>query len=267
MQSKINKRLTIAYGGLVVLPLIIIVLYLLLFAHDRFSSESTVLVKQVGEATTTDTSGLTALLGVANTSSEDANILKTYITSRDMIEKLDKVLNLRKEFAVSGDPIFSLNKDAPIEDVIKYFNDRVVVNLDEKTMMLDVSSQGFTPQFSLKLNQEILNQSDTFINHISQSIATEQLIYAEKQLTDATTKLNHARDALLAYQNKNRMFDPETQAQAVSVLVATLQGNLAQLRTEERTLLSYLNPDAPQVVAIRSQIESVQKQIDDENAK
>lgn len=267
MQSKKNKRIAIAYAGFVVLPLAVIISYLSLFAKDRYESDATILVKQVGETAATDTSGLTALLGVSNTSSEDANILKTYISSRDMVEKLDQKLNLRKAFEVQGDPFFSLNKNATIEDLVDYYNSRITVNLDDKTMMLDVSAQGFTPQFSLLLNQEILRQSEAFINDISQNIAQEQLKFTEKQLIEASANLKKSRDNLIAYQNQHKMFDPQAQAQAVSTIVATLQGNLAQLRTEERTLLSYLNPDAPQVVAIRSQIESVQKQIDDENAK
>lgn len=267
MQSKINKQVALAYGGFVLLPLIITVLYLGFFAKDRYLSEATILVKQVGETTTTDTPGLTALLGVANTSAEDANILKTYITSRDMVEKLDQKLNLRKAFNVQGDPFFSLNQDATVEELVEYFNSRVTVTLDEKTMMLYVTSQGFTPQFSLLLNQEILRQSENFINDISKNIAKEQLAFSEKQLVEASAHLKKSRDAVIQYQNQNKIFDPQAQAQAVSTIVAGLQGNLAQLRTEERTLLSYLNPEAPQVVAIRSQIASVQKQIDDENAK
>ena len=53
----------------------------------------------------------------------------------------------------------------------------------------------------------------------------------------------------------------------VNQVIATLQGQLSTLRTEERQLLSYLNPEAPQVVSLRSQINSVEKQIKDEQAK
>ena len=119
-------------------------------------------------------------------------------------------------------------------------------------------------------NTPLIQELDAALNTTSTSLSDLQAEYvrlAEKQVADATQKLNQSRDALLAYQNKNEMFDPETQAKAVSTIVASLQGNMAQLTTEERTLLSYLNPDAPQVVAIRSQIAAVQKQIDDENAK
>jgi capsular polysaccharide transport system permease protein len=206
-------------------------------------------------------------LGVPNTSTEDSHILKEYLVSRDMVEKLDKALNLRREFTVVNDPVFALKKDATIEELVEYFNQVVKVDLDEKTMMLQVSSQGFSPDFSLKLNRELLKQSDTFINDISQNIAMEQQTFAEKQLVESTVQLKQARDTLLDYQNKNEIFDPELQARAVATLVSGLQANLAQLKTEQRTLMTYLTAEAPQVIALKSQIESLEKQIETESAK
>lgn len=267
MRIKQNRKLLIAYTSVVLLPLVVTMSYLGIFAKDRYQSTSILLVKQVGEATVSDGGGLGALLGVVNTSTEDSNILKEYMTSRDMVEKIDKRLNLRRAFTQVGDPVFSLSKDANIEELVEYFKNIVKIKLDEKTMMLDLSSEGFSPEFSLKLNQVLLEESDAFINSISNDIALGQQKFAQKQLDDATVQLQKTRNALLDYQNTNQTFDPLIQAQALAALVSGLQGNLAQLRTEERTLLSYLNPEAPQVVAIRSQIESVKKQIDDENAK
>ena len=206
MQSKINMRLFIAYSSFVLIPLLVIILYLTLFAKDRYESSSVILVKQVSDSTLPDTNGLTALLGVPNTSTEDSHILKEYIISRDMVEKLDHSLNLRKEFNVAKDPIFALKKDATIEELVEYFN--------------KVSSQGFSPEFSLKLNQALLKQSDAFINDISQNIAMEQQKFAEKQLVDSTLQLKQARDTLLDYQNKNEIFDPELQAKAVATLIS-----------------------------------------------
>ena len=268
MRSITNKHLALSYIGIVIVPILLIIFYLCFFAKERYLSQSTLLVKQVGDVANVDaTSGLSALFGVSNTSSEDAHILSSYITSRNMVETLNKKLNLRQAFVVKADPLFSLNSDASIEDLVDYYNQRVKVDLDEKTMMMSVSTQGFTPDFALLLNQEILKNSEVFINSLSQGIAKEQLTFAENQLTDSKQQLEQARDTLLDYQNRNQMFDPQAQAQAVATLVAGLEANLAQLRTEERTLLSYLNPEAPQVVAIRSQIEALQKQINDEKAK
>lgn len=267
MQSKKNKRLLIAYSSFVLIPLLVIVIYLAAFAKDRYESSSVLLVKQVSDSAVPNTNGLTALLGVPNTSTEDSHILKEYLVSRDMVEKLDKALNLRKEFTVAKDPVFALKKDATIEELVEYFNQAVKVELDEKTMMLHVSSEAFSPEFSLKLNRELLKQSDAFINDISQNIAMEQQIFAEKQLLESTVQLKQARDTLLDYQNKNEIFDPELQARAVATLVSGLQANLAQLKTEQRTLMTYLTAEAPQVIALKSQIESLEKQIETESSK
>lgn len=267
MFNKFNKSLFISYSFIVLLPLLILILYLDFFAKDRFESSSILLVKQVAETQVSDAGGLGALLGVSNTSREDAQILKEYITSRDMVEKLDKNLNLRKAFHAQKDPIFALSEDASIEELVEYFNKVVKIDLDEQTMMLHVSSQGFSSEFSLKLNKEVLRLSDNFINDISKNIAQEQQIFAEKQYFEATQQLDEARQAVLSYQNENEIFDPVLQAQAVATLVSGLQSNLAQLKTEERTLLSYLTPEAPQVVALRSQIESVDEQIKTQSNK
>jgi capsular polysaccharide transport system permease protein len=267
IKNILNKKIAVIYGGTVILPFFLIVLYLAIFANDRYVSSSILMVKQVSDTPVVDTSGVAALFGTMNTSGEDANVLKEYINSRDMVEKLNQELNLKQAFKATKDPVFALPKDAAVEDLVKYFNRVVQVELNEKTMMLEVSSQGFSPEFSLILNKAILKNSENFINEISQSIAEEQQKFAEKQLSEATIQLKKARDDLLAYQNKNEIYDPEVQAKAVATIIASLQGNLAQLKTEERTLLGYLNSTAPQVIAIRSQIASVETQISNENSK
>ena len=266
--AKNNRSTLFAYILMVFLPAVIIIFYLLFFAKDRYVTESTVVVKQVGEVSAEANTGLGALLGVSTTSTEDAQFLKAYIQSRDLIEILDRELDLRGAFQEEGlDPVFELPADASMEELVEYYNKRVKVNLDEQTMLLSITTEGFTPAFSLKLNQSILDESEKFINDVSQRIAKDQLVFATDQLNEALENLTQSRESLIGYQNANQMFDPQAQAMAVAQIVNQLESNLAQLRTEERTLLSYLNPTAPQVVALKSQISSVEKQIQDEKSK
>ena len=264
-----NKRHTlIAYILLVILPLTFVVFYLLVFAQARYVTNSTVVVKQVAEVSAPNNTGLGALLGVSNTSMEDVQFLRAYIQSRDLVEKLDQQLNLRKAFIGNNkDPIFELSEDATQEELVAYYNKRVQVDLNEITHLLVITTEGFTPEFSLKLNQAILKESELFINDVSQRVARDQLTFSQEQLAESLAHLTQAREDLISYQNQNQIFDPQAQAMAIAQIVNTLESNLAQLRTEERTLLSYLNPTAPQVVALRSQIDAVAKQISDEKAK
>ena len=254
--------------GLVILPWVLIIFYVMTLAHPRYISTADVVVKQVSDTAVPSAGGLSALLGVNSTSKEDATYLTEYILSNDMIKRLDQRFHFRDAYYVDGrDPIYELAPDATQEELLEYFKDRVHINLDEQSYVLTVTTEGFSPEYALQLNQAILKESEQFVNRISQQVAQDQLSFAETQLKEAEDRLNSSKEQLLNYQNENEIFDPQANAQLVNQLIGSLQAQLASLRTEERQLLSYLNPDAPQVVSLRSQISAVEEQIAQEQTK
>ena len=271
MSTKLkNKRkLTgiLLFSGLVIVPWFVIAGYTLLLTNPRYVSTSNVVIKQISEQGAAST-GISALLGVNNTNREDALYLTEYILSDDMIDKLDKEFKFRKNYRVTGsDFINEIKSDATQEELREYFKRRVSVSLDELSYVLTLTTEGFEPEYTLRLNRAILAESEQFVNSISKRAADEQLAFVVSQVGEAEERLNHAKKRLLDYQNTNEIFDPQTNAQIVNQVIAGLQGQLSSLRTEERQLLSYLNPEATQVVSLRSQISAVEKQIKDEQAK
>lgn len=271
MSTKLkNKRKftnILLFGGLVVVPWFVIVGYTLLLTNPRYVSTANVVIKQVSDQSAAVT-GISALLGANNTNREDALYLTQYILSDDMIDTLDKEFKFRENYRVTGsDFINEIKADATQEELRAYFKKRVSVSLDEISYVLTLTTEGFDPEYTLKLNRAILAQSERFVNNISKQAADEQLAFVTSQVGEAEERLNLAKKRLLDYQNKHEIFDPQTNAQIVNQVIASLQGQLSSLRTEERQLLSYLNPEAPQVVSLRSQISAVEKQIKDEQAK
>lgn len=267
LKNKRNRSAIILFILVVVLPWIAISAYTLVLAHPRYVSTSDVVIKQVSEQGVSAT-GISSLLGVNNTNREDALYLTKYILSNDMIDKLDAEFKFREAYHVNGsDFINEIFADATQEELHRYFKKRVSVSLDELSYVLTVTTEGFEPEYALRLNQAILRESEQFVNQISKNTASEQLAFVTTQAADAEQKLNDAKKAVIDYQNQNEIFDPQLNAQMVNQVIGTLQGQLSSLRTEERQLLSYLNPEAPQVVSLRSQIRSVEKQIKDEQAK
>lgn len=254
--------------GLVILPWVLVIYYVMTLAHPRFVSTADVVVKQVSDSGVPTGGGLSALLGVNSTSKEDATYLTQYILSNDMVKRLDDKFKFRDAYYVDGsDPIYEIDPDATQEDLLEYFKKRVHIDLDEQSSVLTVSTEGFAPKYAYALNKAILGESEQFVNRISQEVARDQLVFAETQLEESENRLNDAKEQLLAYQNTNEIFDPQANAQIVNQLIGSLQGQLSSLRTEERQLLSYLNPDAPQVVSLRSQIKAVEEQISQEQTK
>ena len=78
-----------------------------------------------------------------------------------MLAALDKQLNFREAFSHSGlDFLNHLSKDETAEGFLKYYKDRINVSYDDKTGLLNIQTQGFSPEFALKFNQTVLKESE-----------------------------------------------------------------------------------------------------------
>ncbi|MCD4483019.1 hypothetical protein LQR31_00820 [Chromobacterium vaccinii] len=254
---------------LIALPLLLTSLYFATLSQDRYVSEAKVVVKR-GADDKASSLDLGALLGGGvSTLREDAMLLQQYIRSSDMLTRLDQALNLKQAFGqpAGWDWFYRLPSDAVREDFLDYYRNRVDVQFDDKTSLLVIRSQGFTPEFAQKLNRAILAESERFINELSHKISREDMAFAQREVDSAYTELSRAREKLLAYQNRNGLIDPHAQAQAAGQLVAELEGKQAQMEAELRNLQSYLQSDSPQVVSARNALDALKTQIVHEKAK
>ena len=245
---------------IILAPMAVLLIYLAIFSQPRYMSESKVAIKRSDDLNSGSLNfGL--LLGASNPSSADIN-------SPDMLAALDKQLNFREAFSHSGlDFLNHLSKDETAEGFLKYYKDRINVSYDDKTGLLNIQTQGFSPEFALKFNQTVLKESERFINEMSHRIARDQLAFAESEMEKARQRLDASKAELLSYQDSNNVLDPQAQAEAASTLVNTLMGQKIQMEADLRNLLTYLREDAPQVVSARNAIQSLQAQIDEEKSK
>lgn len=249
-------------------PMALLLIYLVIFSQPRYMSESKVAVKRPNEI---DSSSLNVglLLGASNPSSaEDSLYLKEYINSPDMLMALDKRLNFHQAFSQSGwDLFFHLSADATTEAFLDYYRSRISIAYDEKSGLLDIQTQGFTPEFAQAFNLAVLKESERFINELSHRISREQMQFAEEELRQTRQRLNESKRQLLAYQNNNNVLDPAASAEAATTLVNTLIAKKIEMEANLRNLLTYLRADAPQVVSTQNAIKALQAQIDEEQSK
>lgn len=252
----------------ILIPMALLLIYLAIFSQPRFMSESKVAIKRASDI---DGSSLNIglLLGAANPSSaEDALYLKEYISSPDMLATLNKQLDFHAAFSHSGwDFLNHLGQQQTTERFLQYYRDRINVAYDDKSGLLNIQTQGFSPEFALRFNQAVLKQSERFINELSHRIARDQLDFAEAEMDKARQRLDSSKAEMLAYQNSHNVLDPQASALAASTLVNTLMGQKIQMEAELRNLLTYLRDDASQVVSARNAIQSLQAQIDEEKNK
>lgn len=249
-------------------PMALLIIYLAVFSQPRFVSESKVAVKRPNEI---DSASLNVglLLGASNPSSvEDSLYLKEYINSPDMLLILDKQLNFHQAFGHSGwDFLYHLPQHISQEQFLNYYRQRLTVDYDEKSGLLTIETQGFTPEFAIAFNRAILQESERFINELSHQISREQMQFAEDQLKQARERLNASKHTLITYQNSHNILDPMASAEAATTLVNALLAKKIEMEAELRNLLTYLRHDAPQVISAQNSITSLQSQIDQEQSK
>ena len=259
------RRLQLA---LIALPVSLALIYYSVFAADRYVSESTVALRQAGSDAPAIPGAALLLAGLSPPSREDTLYLRQYIHSLGLLQKLDAQLKLRAHYASAGrDLPARLSSDASQETFLDHYRSRVEVELDELSSTLTVRVQGFDPAFAQRLNNAILDDSERFVNELSHKLAREKLNFAEGELAGAAGRLQIAKTAVLAFQAKNKLLDPMIQAQASGAMSAELQASITRSETELRGLRTFLNDDAYQVKALRSQIEAARAQLADEGRR
>lgn len=252
---------------MVVLPFLLATGYYGLIASDRYVSEAKLLVKRVGSS-----EGLSLNLGLltggAVTDREDGLYLKEYILSPDMAAHLEASEGLRAAYSTEAADWFSrLPADATREDFLEYFRRHVHVHLDDVSTVATVRVEGFDPATAKRLTEAIIRQSDHFINQISNKVAEDQLGFVARELDSARQHVLDSRSRVNRFQDRHNVLDPVEEAKAAAALVGQLDAELVKSETELKGLLSYLNDQAPQVVALRGKIDALQAQIAQERRK
>jgi capsular polysaccharide transport system permease protein len=255
--------------GLIVIPWLLTGVYLWVFAADRYVAESVVTVRENGEAPIAGMDALSTLFGASTPATrEDELMLEAHILSMDMLRQLDEKLGLREAFSEPRtDPFFRMSRSARKEEFLAYFRRRVEVYVDERSGLIRIRTQGFAPQLAEALNREIIATSERFINESSHRLAREQMQFAEGELRKVRHVLNDARNKLLAFQEKHGVLDPVAQATANTGVTVELQATLARQEAELKSMLNYLNEDAPPVRGLNAQLEGTRAQLEVESRR
>ncbi|MDR1460646.1 MAG: capsule biosynthesis protein [Campylobacteraceae bacterium] len=259
--------LTKGFIAIVIVPFMLFTVYYLLFAADRYVSESIVSVKQAGESSP-NAAGLAAIVGINTNSKEDTLYLREYIHSLDMLKLLEQKIDVRHMYSKEWlDFIYRFYGFMSQESLLEYYQNRVEIVYDDMSGLLKINIEAFEADEAQNLANEILEQSETFVNELSHKMSKKQLEFAKTELQKAEDRLSAAKNALLAFQNKYGIFNPIEQAQSQATLALGFEAELAKKEAELTALLSYIQDSAPQILMLKSEIAALKIQIEKENGR
>ncbi|MCS7231517.1 MAG: capsule biosynthesis protein [Elusimicrobiota bacterium] len=261
--KNINKLL---FFLIVIIPLILISLYYLVIASDKYVSEAKITIKSTGESSAKLSFG--PFTFGSSLAREDAYFLKEYIHSYDMLNYLEENLKIRTLYTNPKIDFWSrLDKDATQEEFFEYYKDQVKIIFDEISSVLTIKVKAFTPEDAKRINEAILEQCERYLNSVSNKIAREQMNFIEKELQSTNQRVNQAKQVLMKFQNTHKVLDPTQEAQAILATIAQLESQLVNKEAELKTLKTYLSENAFQVQVLKQQIVSLKEEIEKEKAR
>ncbi|WP_318520993.1 lipopolysaccharide biosynthesis protein [Photobacterium leiognathi] len=265
----IYSRLTSSpFLVLVIIPTLIFAFYQNFWATERYESQAQVIVQQPDGMATMDT-GLALLSGMGMpTSGKDTELVKAYIYSNDMLNYLNKTLDLKAHYSQSTIDYFSrIHNSDSREELLEFYKKHINVYIDDKSGVVNIFSQAFTPDFSLTLTQTIVDRAEWYINSIGHQLAEAQLSFIKGEHQIVENKLEVAQKNLLNFQQRYNLLDPMAEGAAMQQITYTLEGQISEKQAELKGLKNIMSANAPQVITLQNTITALKSQLINERNK
>ena len=262
--AQIKKRPVL----LVVIPWLIYAVYLTFIAAPKYESTSQLVVKSADGANSFDPSSMlmSSVTGVA--SANDSQLVVAFVRSADMLHYLDKTIGLREHYTSSaGDFVSRLASNHSEEDFLKYYLANTEVAIDSNTSVIQLSARAYDAAYAQLISQTIVKRAEQFINEISNNLAKSRLAFAQSEHDIVEEKLQNAKLALIDFQTKYNVLDPNAEGVAIQQIAFSLEATLAQKEAELNTLKSIMSDSAPEIISLKRQIRALEEQISSQKTK
>lgn len=237
------------------------VAYVWVIAEDRFVSIASYKISRQSPSAGDMGFGSLGLPGLADSGSVDSQIAIGFVDSANLLLELEEKYHLREQYsAPPHDFIFRLAKDAPVEERLEYYRSRIFSHYDKETGLTILTVDTFDPKLSQEIAEDVLRQTEKFINTLNQKVANQQVEFIRSEVERSEKNVSEIIAQLLALQNANNIVSPD---QAIKAnLEAVQELRLRKLRIQTQLAATETNsPESPRLEALRSELRTLDLQI------
>ena len=251
----------------VLLPIAISAWYLYNRAADQYASYVGFSVRSESATAPAELlGGIGTMLGVSGNSTTDTDILYKFMTSLDLVQRVNNRLDLHAIWSkAENDPVFGYRGGNSIEDLRLNWERKVRVYFD--TGMIDLRILAFDPADAQAIAQAILDESTDMINDLNAVAREDTLRFARAEVDRAVERVKDARQAMNDFRNLHQMVDPAADVQMQSGIVASLQQQLAESLISLAMLKSNAQPGDQRLAQAELRIATIREQIEEERRK
>ena len=251
----------------VVLPTLVAIVYFGLIAADVYISESRFVVRSPERSTASPLGMLLKGTGFTR-SQDDSYTVQDFMLSRDALRALDEKLELRDAYN-KGDVLSrfpGLDWDDSFENMHRYYQKMVGVQLDPVSSIATVTVRAFSPEEVQQINQHLLEMSEALVNQLNERGRQDMIRFAANEVTVAETKAKLAALTLARYRNEKGVIDPEKQSAIPLQQIAKLQDELISTKSQ-LAQLQLLTKENPQIPVLKKRIQMLETEIELESAR
>jgi capsular polysaccharide transport system permease protein len=260
---KINKLLLIT----VVIPTFLSVIYFGIIASDVYISESSFVVRSP-EKQSASPLGMILKSADIGGAQEDAYAVQSFIMSRDALGLLNDKLKIKEAFSNNHIDIFSrfnaLGLNDSFEAFYKYYQQKVVVELDSSSSIGLINVRAYTADDAYKINLSLLEMSEELVNNLNERARQDMIRFAAREVEAAEAKSKVAAQALASFRNQQTVIDPEKQSTLHLQQIAKMQDELLATRAQIASLQRFTR-DNPQLPVLKDKLATLEKEILSEN--
>ena len=201
-------------------------------------------------------------------SGQNAYIVTSYIRSRALVDDLNAKLDLREIFRrPEADFWARLNRDASIDELTEYWKSMVATYIDAPSGIVTLQVRAFRQDDALALGKAVMELSEMLVNRISDRARHDSMEMSEKEVRRTYTATQAALAELHHFRDSAGIIDPAQAASEISKLVAPLMAEKIRLESELFVASRDLDDSAPTIKALRSRLETTERQITELKSK
>lgn len=236
-------------------------------ASDRYVSEAHVVIHR------TDMSNAGAVdfasIFSGGQSTHDLMLLRDHLQSVDMMNKLQQNLALREHFSDPTRDFLSRlwSRDVSQERFHEHYLSRVSVAMDDLAGVLVIKSQAYEPVKAKEMTEALVAEGERFMNDMAHRLASEQVSFLERQVSELGERARKARLKVLTFQNDKGLVSPQATLEGIASVTTQFENQLAELKAKRGAMIAFLSQDAPDVVKLDQQINAIEKQLAQERSR
>jgi capsular polysaccharide transport system permease protein len=261
-QYRRPRWLLVSFILCVALPLIAATIYFATLATDRYAARAGFSIR--GIDTNAGIDGIGALTGLASTGSttSDSYIVLSYLASRELLEAVDRQLDLRGVYSSRDvDMLSRLASEATVEDFLEYWNRRIQTQFDPTSGIIEFEVQSFSPEHAREIAAVVLRLTQTLVNELSANARSDALRFAREEVELQEARLRQALGAIRDFRASEQSVDPSASAALEIELIASLEARLIDVNARIAALRQTLDENAPSLTALRRNADALAAQI------